>query len=167
MDCLQAKKLISIYIDGQLNNKQEAYLTAHLKQCPNCQKIYEGYLKTWESLSNFKPIEPPSNFNAIFWERVKQQEHKSWVGNRVFVFPTLPPRLAYALASIMIIIGLIFIFQVKQEKQLNNLAQAFKSAEEIEMVKHFDVLKDFEVVQNLELLENYEDIENLEETTSI
>lgn len=167
MDCLQAKKLISIYIDGQLDANQEAFLTTHLKQCPNCQKIYEEYLKTWESLSNFKPLEPSSNFNAIFWERVKQPEHKSWAGNRVFVFPALSPRLAYTLASIMIIIGLTFIFQVKQEKELNNLAQAFKNAEEIEMVKHFDVLKDFEVVQNLELLENYEDIENLEETTSI
>lgn len=123
--------------------------------------------KIWQLLENLRPIEPSSNFNALFWEKVKQGEKKSWVRKPVFVFPGFNRRLAYALAGLVIIIGLTFALQVRQQGQLSNLTRDFKSAEEMEMVAHLDVLSDFEVVQNLELLQNYEAIENFEETSSI
>lgn len=167
MNCAQIKKIISIYIDGQLDNKQKEFLNAHLKACPNCQKIYDEYIKTWQSLEKFSSIDAPSNFNTLFWEKVKQQEKEPLSTRPVFVFPAFSRRLAYTLASIVIIISLTFTFQIRQEKELNKLARSFKSAEEIEMVKHFEVLKDLEVVQNLDLLENYEVIQNLEETAAI
>jgi hypothetical protein len=167
MNCAQIKKIISIYIDGELDNQQKEFLNTHLKACPNCQKIYNGYLKTWQSLEKFSSIDAPSNFNALFWERVKQQEKEKLSVPPTPLFPIFNRRLAYALASVIIILSLTFTFQISQDKELNKLARSFKSAEEIEMVKHFEVLKDLEVVQNLDLLENYEVIQNLEETAAI
>ncbi len=123
--------------------------------------------KIWDLLGSLRPIEPSSNFNALFWEKVRAKEEEVLSRQPVFVFPRLERRLAYALASVVIIIGLTFIFQIKQEKQLSNLAHTFKNAEEMEMVRHFDVLKDLEVVQNLELLQDYEVIENIDETADI
>ena len=167
MNCAQIKKIISIYIDGELDNRQKGFLNTHVKVCPHCQKIYEEYLKTWQSLEKFSSNDAPPNFNGLFWERVKQQEKGRLSARPIFIFPIFNRRLAYALASIVIILSLTFTFQIRQEKELNKLARSFKSAEEIEMVKHFEVLKDLEVVQNLELLENYEVIQSLEETATI
>lgn len=123
--------------------------------------------KIWNLLGSLPTVEPSSNFNALFWEKVRAREEKVLSLPPLFVFSRLERRLAYALASVAIIIGLTFIFQIKQEKQLSNLAHTFKNAEEMEMVRHFEVLKDFELVQNLELLQDYEVIENIDETTDI
>ena len=123
--------------------------------------------KIWQLLGKIKPIEPPSNFNALFWEKVELKDKQAKARHTAFVFPLLNRRLTYALASLVIIISLSFVLQLQQKKELDKLARSFKSAEEIEMVKNLDVLKDMDIVQNMDLLENYEVIQNLEETSTI
>lgn len=123
--------------------------------------------KIWQLLGKFEGVEPPSNFNSLFWEKVELKEKEANAPHPAFVFPALNRRVAYALASVVIIISLSFALQIRQKKELDKLAGSFKNAEEIEMVKNLDVLKDMDIVQNMDLLENYEVIQNLEEISAI
>lgn len=161
MRCRKTRSLLSLFLDGQLDERQTSKIKAHLDKCLACTKELNLLKTTWDLLGEWKKISPSPAFKANFWQKVFQQEPV--VEKRpVFVFPRLKLRLVPAFATIaaILIVG-IFLTHLASVRNLGQLTLATK-AEDIVMLKELELTEDFEIVQSLNLLEDFPIIDSLE-----
>ncbi|MFA5780291.1 MAG: zf-HC2 domain-containing protein [Elusimicrobiota bacterium] len=82
MNCKKAKKLLSAYLDGEMNEHCRQDISEHLKICSDCNKEYgilfhqDTYLKQHDS------IEPSPVFRQNFWRKIRDAESNT-VKNKI------------------------------------------------------------------------------------
>lgn len=108
MDCNEAEKLISGYIDLELPDNQRALFEEHCRECPRCQKTLheltelENYLK--ESSEEILPDESYwPGFDARLKEKLDEAADKKPWWQLLLSFKK---QLALALVAIFILVGL-------------------------------------------------------------
>ncbi|MBN1271878.1 MAG: zf-HC2 domain-containing protein [Candidatus Aminicenantes bacterium] len=69
MKCSKAKKLISEYVDGELDDKQSRMLEEHLDKCPECSRLLVDFQKIVEDAENLDPYSP----SEYAWENIKSR----------------------------------------------------------------------------------------------
>ena len=63
MECEKYRELISLYIDGELNESEEKELLEHIKNCPLCEKELKELTAISEMLKSAEEEELPENFH--------------------------------------------------------------------------------------------------------
>jgi hypothetical protein len=111
MRCAKARKLISEYIDDNLEAKQGLLLERHLKTCPDCQELlkdFQGITEKAKELEEISPS-PKSWLNIKAKLETEPQEvltlpspRKEWL--RALFYQ---PRLKYALSSALVLLLII------------------------------------------------------------
>jgi len=76
MNCQEIKKLIPIYLDGELQHQESHSVREHLTGCPACQKELEAFEASWAMLGEAEDIEPQPGFVGRFWTRLALEQ--SW-----------------------------------------------------------------------------------------
>ncbi len=125
MRCKKAKKLISDYIDGELNSSKSSSLEEHLKECEECRKTLESYETITQAAQEFNAGSP----SPFVWTRIKQELKTSvpsygasGKGKRMWSWT---PQLKYAvgLLSVFVVIGaaVIGIYRLGNQGQTNHL----------------------------------------------
>lgn len=99
MKCKKTKKLISILIDDELDEKRKSCLNKHLKNCCECRKESDIFIKMGKSISNEK-MKVPVDFRARVWSKIEDYESTCSQKYRKLV---LLPLYAAALLLLMII----------------------------------------------------------------
>ncbi|MBU1087205.1 MAG: zf-HC2 domain-containing protein [Candidatus Omnitrophica bacterium] len=136
MDCQDCKKLLSKFLDNELDKKQQLIMTKHIEDCPACAQSLESITEMVNMLHKIKAINPPADFtrnvnkrldHLPFWDKVL-------IGIKS-VFFSNPPIKSFALLASLI---LVFVFT----GQLNNHHGKMESVEEILVSKQNSVLKD-------------------------
>jgi len=138
MRCKKAKKLISDYIDGELDSFLRSSLEEHLEACEECQKFMEEYKSITQTAQELEAGSP----SPYVWTRIKQGVEAQTTpeeAKRKTIWKW-SPQLKYALGflSALIIIGagVIGITHLgdrkgvspfgEQDKVIANLKQAEK-----------------------------------------
>jgi anti-sigma factor RsiW len=137
MRCKKAKKLISDYIDGELDSSQRFSLEQHLKTCEKCRRFMEEYKSIAQTAQKLEAGSP----SPYVWTRIRQglelqtspheSQKKMWRWS---------PQLRYAVGvlSLLVVVGAVVIGITlignqkgispfgKQDKAVAHLKQAEK-----------------------------------------
>jgi hypothetical protein len=121
LSCEKYDRLIYLFLDGRLDQKQEEELKEHLSQCPGCSEKL-AFLELMETKARgIKAKEPPPTYWDDFSKRVKDKianrEERSTVFGlkkaleRFFSFSPLKIKVAAGLVSIVLvfIIGKLYM----------------------------------------------------------
>lgn len=152
--CRKAEKL-SMYIDGELSQKEHENLSVHIDQCDICSRELSALRQTDELLSSVSDINPSADFDRILWNKIaSESERNSWwrFGNLFQVW-----KLSAATALAALVIGVVVL--TDNPGRLSD-ERALLIAENLEM------LDDYEVVNSMELLENWDILMSMSEGDS-
>ena len=140
MNCNMARRMISLYIDGELKKDREEGLFAHLHSCLKCQEEMKFMSETLKELPAREIIE----VSPYFFMRVKTRIAEDRRTNpAIFPLNLKPAFLSAGLFSIMII--------------LSGLAGVFLGETYIAQVKKSEVALDKET-KSLLNLDMFEDV---------
>ncbi len=134
MRCSGVRKHLSAFLDGELDEKEQSEIKAHLKDCSSCSRERELLRGSWEMLNEWKDIEPSAHFKTNFWRRVQEQESSK---RKPILYPQLFPRWAAALATAAILLAFVFLYlppRLGRTPTLPTLAQ-----EEFEMIDDWEI----------------------------
>lgn len=74
MSCEQTNEYIMKYLDGTLNDIENAQLKQHTKTCMNCRQQFNDLCMIFDALEDAEPIEPPMDFEAQVMKRIASQK---------------------------------------------------------------------------------------------
>jgi anti-sigma factor RsiW len=161
MNCQEAKTLIPIFLDGELDDPDRQRLADHLRTCADCQAEAREIEETWELLGAVKAIEPDPNYSLRFWRSVDAQ--RPWparVWQYVQTVSANPRWLpAAAAAAIVLLISAIVVFESLKKPQMPAALTALAEVElemfaDIELIKDFDIIKEFDFYTDFEIIES-------------
>lgn len=112
MKCKDAKKLISLYIDGELSFEKRIKLEKHINSCFSCRRELEDLKIMIREIHNLPKIEPLINFTDNLWYRY--QEEKTAQRNYKKVFFILG--LTFTLIFIFLLSQKIWIQKSKPQE---------------------------------------------------
>ncbi len=69
MECKYFKGLISLYIDGYINDKEKKEIEEHLLICKDCKKYLEELKESLGILRNIEKVEAPLGFEKKVIEK--------------------------------------------------------------------------------------------------
>lgn len=163
MNCAQVKKLIPVYLDGELEGEEIRQVKDHLAGCPNCREELQAFEKSWAMLEEWKDIEPPPGYVSRFWTAVSQR--KTWQErmSRYIQEGLVKIRLTPVAAAVCVVV-LAGLFALRNYWQIQELNQFLGSSNEAdwEMVENIELAENLDIIEDMDLLEDLEIIENLE-----
>ena len=78
MNCKEAQKLISLYVDNELNDTQKQLFMNHLKECEECSEELIIYKKMVETLNNsYNEEEVPSGFHSDLMDKINNKQRNA------------------------------------------------------------------------------------------
>jgi len=79
MRCFQAKRALSAYADGEIDDKRRTALEAHLAQCERCRRELAAIRAQWASLERAAPVPPlpPDLYRGIV-DALDEAERLPW-----------------------------------------------------------------------------------------
>jgi hypothetical protein len=110
MNCKQIEKLLPLYAGRDLDAQSERLITAHVESCNECSAAAGEYLQTRELLQEFAP---PAFSEDVYagirqnvWRQIETESatRSPWEA----VFDLFRPRLALALATVVLIAVSVF-----------------------------------------------------------
>ncbi len=103
------KRLISSYVDDELNETQKARVESHLAQCQSCQTFYRQVLRLKPMLNAEQSVE----VNPFFAQRVLHRYYARKRENFWSLFERVPkPVLATGLVLSILVLSVFSIYDV-------------------------------------------------------
>jgi len=107
MKCSKARKMISDYVDDNLDVKRKSTLEKHLKDCSDCQEVMKDLQGIAESAKELEDLFPPANTWLNIEARLAKEAKAGRVPQRParkwFDFLVFQPKLKYALSSVVLL----------------------------------------------------------------
>lgn len=117
--CHRVRKLLSLYLDGELNPKESKRIGDHLDQCQECTSELEQLSLIKHTAQSLERYEPPDYlFYRIKNEIAKQAKVKS---ERIWVVRRKRWVLVPTIAAVLVAIGLAIIFKTKEPSPMVEL----------------------------------------------
>jgi len=114
MACIKAQEWIHLHIDRSLDDRDEALLMDHLKDCDVCRKDYEILMSIHQVLQSTDEVDLPSDFHESLMKKIDKRPKK--IQNTLF-FKQL--NIA-AVIVFVLVFGLIGMNNLNQEKNSND-----------------------------------------------
>ena len=107
MKCSKARKMISDYVDDNLDAEKKSTLESHLRDCPDCQEVLRDLQRIAESVKELEEFSPPANTWLNIEARLAKEAKAGRVPQRParkwFDFLVFQPKLKYALISVVLL----------------------------------------------------------------
>lgn len=164
MDCNEIKKLIPIFLDGELAADEHQMVESHLGICAACRNEAQAVQGAWEMLGELDDIQPDPNYKTRFWARVAGQTSRQ---EKIFDYIRslfLNRRLAPALAAagLILAVTLVATYKYFQPLPTDGRIAEFNNVE-LDMLENIDLVENFDLIRDIELLSDLEIIEGLDE----
>ena len=148
--------VLSAFVDNELSDHKAREVRQHLEACPECQHKYQEICKINALLGSMSEIEPSSEFDRKFWQKIADQEaRQEQKYGQWFRFIRLRPVFTAGLAASLSLVLVLGIFQYHSHKSI--------SQEEIFMAENIELLRDFELIHHLDLLEYWETTDEMKD----
>jgi len=154
MDCDYIKKMIPIFLDGELHPEERDQVQEHILYCADCKTEFDEYIKTWNVLNDVEDIEPEPAYMSRFWTEFAARTpwyQKIALSFQGYFFKRKTLAGIASLCAVVIVSFLVFLnyFHITQtERILANTSQ-----EEIELLENFEIVQDMDIIENLEDLD--------------
>ena len=124
MKCESWKIQISAYLDGALNRAASEEVLRHIDSCQECRKFHQENFELSSLLKNRVEGKSPSPFA---WNKIERRiaAAENQKSSQSFLNYFRLPRMAYGLASAMLLISLATLIQLRgpSDKDLQLLAE--------------------------------------------
>ncbi|OGX37716.1 MAG: hypothetical protein A3G91_01930 [Omnitrophica WOR_2 bacterium RIFCSPLOWO2_12_FULL_50_9] len=178
MRCVEIKKLIPVYLDGESDPQETMAVKEHLASCAACQKELHALERSWKMLGEWQNIEPSPGYVSRFWTRVSLQ--RPWRervarGIQESLEGLRRKRLAPVFAAVCVLVftGIFSLRNYWQMREAQDLAAnlnqeelemvfdhpSLGAAEDIELAENFDIIQDIDFFEDLEVIENADSLE--------
>jgi len=111
MRCSSAKKLISDYVDGDIDSQKNASFKSHLEGCLNCQKVLKDFQKITANTKKLEELSPSDQtwFKIATRLNAEEQTSKPLLPKRQdkFSYIFTPGGLRYAFAAAVLFVIVI------------------------------------------------------------
>lgn len=163
MNCAEIKKMIPVYLDGEMEPQQKQMVKEHLSSCPVCMKELLAFEKSWEMLGAWKDIGPAHGYVSRFWTEVSLQRpwHEKIIRGFGVILGKKQLAPVYAAVCVLLITGILSLRNYWQVREAQELVASL-GQEELEMVEDIELAEDFDIIQEMDFLEDLEVIENLD-----
>ncbi len=164
MDCNEIKRLIPIFLDGELEADAHQRVESHLDICAACRSEARALQSAWEMLGELDDIQPDPDYRTRFWARVagqtsQQEKIYDYIKSRF-----LNRRLVPALAAAGLILGVALVATYKYYQPPPTDGRiAELSNVDLDMLDNIDLVENFDLIREIELLSDLEIIEGLDE----
>lgn len=109
MKCSNIKKLLSGYLDGDLEEKESIIVSDHLKICANCSRELDLLKETISLIKIREPVTPPPDF--VFQIRKKIEARRWWKeALKIIFYPWHIKIPAEAIATVVIVCALYLMY---------------------------------------------------------
>jgi len=82
MNCNEIKDMMTLYIDGELEDKEKKIFEEHIEDCEGCRKELEDYKKIISMLQNMTEEDPPKGYCNRLHEKLLKAKAKSKISVR-------------------------------------------------------------------------------------
>jgi hypothetical protein len=167
MRCDQVKKIIPVYMDGELGREETLLVKEHITSCAACCREIEAFEQSWAMLGEWKDIPLRSGYISRFWTRVS--EELSWQERIIEGFREglrRRPAPAFVAACLALLVGIFALrnyFQTQTTDQmLANLEEdEMEMVENMELAENFDIIEDMDFFEDMEIIESAENLETI------
>lgn len=163
MDCREIRKLISVYLDGELQPHESQAVKDHVNGCPDCRKELKAFEESWGMLAETEDIEPQPGFVGRFWTRLALEQ--SWHEKilREVRKSLLKRRLApvFMTICVIVLIGGFSVHNYFQIKDTNRILAGL-SEDDLAMVQNIELAENFDFIREIDFFEDLDIIENLD-----
>jgi len=167
MDCQKIQKLIPLYLDSDLEDRQLQTIKEHLKECPHCQRERDFFEKSWDLLSEWEDIEPNPGYKFRFWTRLSSE--RAWYEQPLLnikeFFATKKRLLTWATVSVVIIVCVLTFSNYPMTIDTDNTLTAMEP-QDLELLAELELAQNLDIIENIDWLEDWEIIEDLDTTES-
>lgn len=115
MNCRRIEKLIPLYVEGDLEERQEQFVSSHLTGCKECRRLEAEYLDSQRALRRH---EPP-DFDEAFFDSIRRGtllEIKKAQSRPPFFRIVIENRKpAFAALALLIFLGVIALYVSRQD----------------------------------------------------
>lgn len=104
MKCAKAKKLISDYMDGDLDTKKSSMLKEHLGTCPECRKLFKDFERIADRAKTLAEKEPSRQIWFRILAGVKEENQETVRPVRIprARYLLFPAKLRYAVSAVLL-----------------------------------------------------------------
>jgi len=123
MNCKKVKKILSSYIDREVDEKTAINIKEHLLECSGCKKQYEILLRTKKLLNSLPEVDlPPDFIEKVYQESDKRLQSIS-TNSLSFILNwfLLRKKKAFAFCLIVILFFGIYLIRSLQISQKQNI----------------------------------------------
>ncbi len=105
MKCSKAKKLISEYMDGDLDTKKASMLEEHMKACPACRRLSRDFETIAQKAKTLTKRKPSGQAWFKILERMKEETRETVSPVRIQKerFLLIPLKLRYAVSAALLL----------------------------------------------------------------
>ena len=156
------KKILPIYLEGELDPVENELVKKFLAQYPELQKEAHSLQRACNMLGEVKEIEPSEDYESRFWSELtfSRPWYEEFIESIKIGFKgsrLIPATVTACIVALVAIVSLQYFFQ----PQVTYQELAALDEEQIQIVEELEVLENFELLADLELLEDFEAIERL------
>jgi len=116
MKCSKARKMISDYVDDNLEARKKSNLEKHIEGCPGCQEVLKDLKKIAEGAKELEDLSPSDhtwlNIEARLAKEAQTVQIPERPARKWLDFLVFQPRLRYALISavlLLVVVGGFFL----------------------------------------------------------
>ncbi len=109
MKCSKVKKMVSPYVDEELNPPEKRAFELHIDGCPVCKHALEEHVTVHHLFASVPRFEAPVGFSTRVMARLQAEEKTrfSWLWQLFILRPFFLRAVEVAFALVVILIGMI------------------------------------------------------------
>ena len=145
-------RLLSAYLDNDLDDARRLQVSGHLEDCAECRKQLAALQAADAMIRDADAIEPSATFERRFWSKVSALERRKPQGWKRWLQPGWRPAMAVGVTAGIVLGALILAGDRKAP-----------SLEEIIISENIELLTDYDLIRHLDILENLDALEAMKE----
>ncbi len=186
MQCDVVKKMMALYLDDGLSEKDKRLVQDHCVACSDCEAELNLFRQTWDLCGEPEVIEPRADFVSQFWTRLSSEQtifdkYRFKMRNfLLFKKPAFSMVIGGVFVLLISIVSMqnlgwfehedVLIVQKEQDpiisgKIMQEVVVAKKGVQEVEWIpldESIELVEDMEIIENLDFFENMEMLEQFD-----
>lgn len=155
------KKLIPLYLEGELEDAQNKAVRRAMASDPELKRYADELQASWDLLGDVQDIEPSANYVSNFWTRLSMET--SWVQK---VFEAVGIRgyngrvaAVFGCACVILLVGVLTVkpFLTSPPTSVETLVALvdddLEMLEHIELVEYLDLFEEIEFLEEMDLID--------------
>lgn len=177
MNCQKCKKLISEYLEENLDSSQKQLFEEHISSCRECEKELNEFLDSWDLLGDYSTPDPAEDFTQKVIHKIHERKtiqdtaQISLWEKFIAAFTLKNVGFLPGMASLMILAALGFALLrggstgVKHQPEISNAqkTQIVRNVQDEEIIRNLEIYQNVEMLENLDVLIDLETLEKIEE----